>query len=358
MDGYGIPEYDDYFGLTEMEDEELVNFIYTMDEKNSSLAEIEGGVMKVLEKKDIDQVQMFYMHHIDLFIRYQYMFADKLKDPGFRVLNYMKWRNAYASLETYFNGLRMHYKLSTPVTPVKSIGSVISNKLLQVTGYKYTKGSIFAMVDPHDFARICHKLYVYYYFMSETRFFHYVSRNNSEMTGYASELTGLFNNFYRKMEFEVELFCLAGNTNGLVEVFTKMTTTLLNLGNIPLAKVCISLIERFKMCKEKKVQEFQRSLKEMKLYNKYKYFVTPDAILRAFIQSNETNDKARLFGIIYKKILDTKKQLIEMEEVKMQADGNDFIVYNYLQPSDPIKTQLYSGRGEIDCLKEKCRKSL
>jgi hypothetical protein len=319
-----------------------------MDDNNSSIEEIEGSVMKVLAQKDVEQVQMFYMHHIDLFVRYQFMFTDMLNDPGFRVLKYTKWRNAYVNLKSYFKGLKMHYKLTTPVSPIKS------SRLSKIFD-KYTKGSIFAIIEPDDFARICHKLYVYYYFMSETRYLHYVSRHNSELTGYASEMTGLFNNFYRKMEFEVELFCLAGNMNGLVDAFTKMTTTLLNLGNVPFAKVCLNLIERFKICKEKKVSEFQQSLKEIKLYNKYKYFVTPDAILRAFIQSNEMENKARLFGIIYNKILDTKKRLLEMEEVTMQPDGDDFVVYSYLQPTEAIKTQLYTGRGEIECLKEKCR---
>lgn len=359
MEEFGIPEYEDYFKMAIMEDEDLINFMYTMDDKKSSIEEIEDGVMKVLVKKDTEDIQKFYEYHIDLFVRYQPMFSEHMKHPEFLFMKYMKWRTTVANLETYFNGLKMHHKMSLPTSPQTPLSppKSASSPGARISSFfeKYTRGSVFAIVDPVEFARVCHKLFVYYYFLAETRYFHYVSRHNTELRGYASELIGLCNNFLRKMEYEVELYCIMGNITGLVDAFTKMTTTFLELGNVPFGEICISLIERFKICKLKRISEYQSTLKSIKSYNKYKYFVSPDAILRAFIRSNEMDNKSRLFMMIYDKLLATKRQLMEMEELKMQPDGNDFVVYNYLQPTESIKEQLYMGKGEIECLKEKCK---
>lgn len=356
MEGISNIEYD----LLELKDDGLVNFVYTMDavateidsttETPTTIQEIEDGVIKILVQTDVDQLNVFYPHHTDLFIRYQFLFVNKMKDRGFEIMNYMKWRNAYANVEMYFNGLKMHYKISKHTsTNVKGMSPSKVIGLFQ----RYTKGSIFSIVEPDKFARICHRLFVYYYVMTETRYIHYVSMHNTVLYGYAAEMMNLFNNFVRKMEFEVELFCLMGNVNGLVDAFTKMATTFLNLGDVPFGKVCIMLMERFKVLKEKKIREYQQSLQEIKFYNKYNYFVSPEVILRAFIQSNELNNKVRLFVTIYQKVYQTKKQLLDIEEITTQADVNDFVVFNYLQPMDAIKKQLYTGRGEIECLKRK-----
>jgi hypothetical protein len=396
MSEYGIPEYDDYFNVTKFNNDDLINFAYTLDDKKMSLPEIERYTVKVLKDNgSIELLQLFYENHLDMFVRNQSEFTDQLKDPQFMLKRYLKYRLAFANLSTYFNGLKLHNRLTPEITspksffrrlskpelpklnvntkfsnlsPIKAVSFDILSPTnsssispsLSFTGYfdKYPKESIFNNVPPEEFAKTCNKLFVYYYFMMETRSFQYVSKHDTvEMGGYAGELKGFYNNFYRKLEYEVELFCLAGNFKALVQVFIILTTTLLQLGNVPLGKVTMSLIERFKMCKESKIQEYKLSLKEMKEYNKYPYLVDPDSILRGFISSHEIKTKMKAFSKLFEKITETKKLLLANEEISVQPTASDFEVYNYLTPFEVIKLPLYTGRGEIQCLKERCNES-
>lgn len=358
--------------IEEIDESNIINFAYTMDE-GEALRKMEKKAIEVLiENNNGRLTEIFYKNHIDLVVKNQGRMVTLINNAEFRKRPYIKWLSTYIELDNYMKGLRMHQEYQSDAISITSISPITSPTISPMTSpsiaqksrmnlkmstlfEKHPSESIFKQIKVDEFVKTCHRLYVSYYFLLETRMYQYVARRSeARLEGYTEEFKDYFNNFYRLMEYEIELYCKAGNFGLLVETFTQMTLKFLEIGNIPLGRVCIDLLERFKICKRKNIDEFKKSLKEIKEYTKYKYFVTPDAILRGFIQSNESGNKIRGFTKIFNSIMETKSNILRMEELPKRPDVDDLIVYVYLHPNEGIKQPLYTGKTDIDCIKQKC----
>lgn len=377
---YDLSDYEDYFKLSDIEDEDIINFAFTLDDKQMPFTSIEESIIKTLVSNNaIDHTQLFYQHHLDLFISHSTQFVPQMNDPRFLLKRFAKWQKTYQTISDYFDRLGASQSVKQPGTLARS-GTVskLSRSLttLRRTGKSsdtlpsppspsslsnlfedIPQRSVFSQVPPTEFATVCHKLFVYYYFAMETRHLQYVSRYSDKdmpSTSFASHFKNFTNNVYRKLELEVEIFCESGSFSTLANAFMTLTTRFLALGNTVLAKICIDLIDRFKLCKQRKLTEFKASLKDMKAYNKYPYLVSTESILRGCIQIHETANKLKGFSKIFDKILNTKKQIMELEDITSDVPPHDTVVYQFLQPSKSIRVQLYTGKGDIQCLKQRC----
>ncbi len=367
MEAYGIPEYESYWEAVEFEEytnEDLVNFVYVLDDKTSDLNAIEQKVVIMLAgTDDVDKHRTLYEHHLDLFIQNQNSFKQSFNDARMQLQKFMRQRVLYASVDKYFNTLKMKSRDTiTPVTPTSRFSPLTLFSPKSASSgkgglfSKHPEGSIFANVDPVDFAATCHKMFLFYYFMMETRYYHYYSKfEKVSMGGYAGEFKSFFNNFYRKLELEVELYCLSKQFSLLTEIIITVTQAMLELGNIPLAKICIMLLDRFKLCKEKRISQFKETVRDLKSFNKYQYLIDPDSIRLAFVSSREVKNRTTAFTKIYTKVAATRK-LILSEQLDVHVQEADSLVYSFLQPDVFIIHPLYAGtKSEIECIKERCK---
>jgi hypothetical protein len=228
--------------------------------------------------------------------------------------------------------------------------------------------SIFYKVEVTNFAKICHKIYLAYYFLTEIRQYQYYSKVSSrELTGYAFEFSNFYDNFYRKLESEIEIFCDANNFSLLTDIFITLSTYFLDVGNIPLAQICINLMNRFEICKQKKIEAFLQSYNlsypldtlSLKDYKKFTYLVDPISINRAFITAQETESKIKTFSFIQTKMVKTKDEILSYNITSTKPTFDDFVVFNYLNPKSLIKEKLYKtaspGSIEYLCIQQKCK---
>lgn len=350
-----------------MNTEELINFAFLYDDKKMSLEDLEKIIIEKIENSDdIDKIKIFYLNHLDLFIKYQNRFKNVIRNQVF-LDDYMKYRNTFADIEYYIHSLELSTdKLSTPTSTPTSTTSKSS-----FSGFfekKYPTLSIFNSIDPEEFSKICHKIYLSYYFLTEIREYQFYSRvSTRELHGYARDFETFYDNFYRKMESEIEIFCEDNQLSLLADTFMSLSKSFLDMGNIPFAHTCISLMNRFKICKENKIQEFLNDynlslpLNPLSLanYKKFTYLVDPGSINRAFITAHEVENKIKTFSFIQTKMIKTKEEILLQNITSTKIKNNDYLVFNYINPKIMIKEKLYKsstpGGLEYFCIKQKCK---
>ena len=360
--------------------EDIINFTFLYDDKKTPLYELEDKIVNNLKDlTDIDKIKLFYLNHLDLFIKNQNKFKNVIRNQYF-LDEYMKYRITFADIKNYIDSLGLYTSLtpitplsplppspSSPSSPTVSKGSK-SSRFSGIFQKKYPTLSIFNKIDPIEFSRICNKMYLCYYFLTEIREYQFYSRvSTREIGGYAEEFENYYNNFYRKLESEIEIFCEANEFSLLADTFIILSTYFLDIGNIPFAQICISLMDRFQICKENKVKEFLDTYKlslplnalSLKDYKKFSYLVDPVSINRAFITAQETENKIKTFSFIQTKMVKTKEEIISINITSTKSSYDDFIVFNYINPKTVIKEKQYktSSPGSIDylCIQQKCK---
>ena len=377
-----------------MTPEDVINFAYVLDPKtkgqNKELSEIEFEMIWAMKKElDGEKLRLLYQHHLDLFIKYDKLFLTELKKSGQDLLEYTKMKQAYVTVDNYFNGLKTHNMLSglkikspktitssTTSSPLKS-PSVLSDKSNPDTlsspdkrgsrsslfsslrrSVNQPAESIFTQVEPKKFAEKCHKLFVYCYFAQESRELQYQSRHSgTETSGYAKLMKGIFNNFLLKLLNEVDIYCRAGRTKRLVQIFSEVVVTLFGLGNLALGKLVMYGVEELRECQPEMVDELKAKIGDKRQYEKYPYLVDPAFILMNFIHALENPYTTTVGTKIHNKILETKRRMVEEARFVMQAEYEDFVVYSYLQPEEFIDSPLYVTNGKSSrskCIVENC----
>ena len=367
--------------------EELINFAFLYDDKNTALKDIDSKIItNIHDLDDIDKMKTFYLNHLDLFVQNQNKFKNIIRNQVF-LDEYIKYRTAFADIKTYIDSLSLYNTLSsspsssvliTPVTPgspgtlsissKSSRASSTKSRLSSLFEKKYPVLSIFHRVDPAEFAQICHKMYLCYYFLIEMREYQYYSRvSTREVGGYAYNFSNFSDNFYRRLESEIEIFCESNNFSLLAETFITLSTYFLEVGNVPLAQLCINLMNRFKICKESKIQKFLESYNlsfplnalSLKDHKKFTYLVDPIAINRAFITAQETENKIKTFSFIQTKMIKTREEILSKHITSTKPSYNDFLVFNYINPNVIIKERLYKTSTpdgmEYLCIQQKCK---
>lgn len=372
--------------LYSISNEEIINFAYSYDDKKTPLKELEQKIIEnVQHLDDIDKIKTFYLNHLDLFVQNQNKFKNVIRNKNF-LDEYMKYRTAFADIKSYIDSLSLYSTLTspnsvpqTPLTPntpntplsvssKSSRASSAKSRFSSLFEKKYPSLSIFNKIDPTEFARICHKMYLSYYFLIEIREYQYYSRVSSrEVEGYAFEFSNFYDNFYRKLESEIEIFCEANEFSLLADTFIIVSKYFLEVGNTPLAQACINLMNRFQICKEHKVKQFLEAYDlsfplnalSLKKYKKFTYLVDPISINRAFITAQETENKIKTFSFIQTKMVKTKDEILANNITSFKSNYDDFTVFNYINPKIIIKEKLYTsstpGGMEYLCIQKKCK---
>jgi hypothetical protein len=354
--------------------EEIINFAFLYDDKKTPLKELEDKIIdKIQHLEDIDKIKTFYLNHLDLFVKYQNKFQNVIRNHIF-LDEYMKYRTSFADIKSYIDNLTLYNtqispsESSSPSTMISRPSTAsIKSKITGIFEKKYPPLSIFSKIEPNDFSIICHKIYLCYYFLTEIREYQFYSRvSKRELNGYAHEFENFYDNFYRKMENEIEIFCEANKFSLLVETFISLSKYFLEVGNTAFSHTCISLMNRFKICKENKVQEFldiynlslPLNILALTNYKKFTYLVDPGSINRAFINANEVENKIKSFSFIQSKMIKTKQEILSQNITSTKSTNNDFLVFNYINPKITIKEKLYTsstpGGIEFLCIQDKC----
>jgi hypothetical protein len=360
--------------MSDSANEEIINFAFLYDDKKTPLYELEDKIVNnVKDLDDIDKIKLFYLNHLDLFIKNQNKFKNVIRNQHF-LDEYMKYRTTFADIKTYIDSLGLYTSLTpassqSPLSPrsTSSKGSK-SSRFSGVFQKKYPVLSIFNKIDPLEFSRICHKMYLCYYFLTEIREYQFYSRvSTRQIHGYADEFSTFYDNFYRKLEGEIEIFCEANEFSLLADTFIILSSYFLDIGNIPLAHTCISLMDNFQICKENKVKQFLDAYNlslplntvSLKNYKKFTYLVDPISINRAFISTQEMQNKIKTFSFIQTKMIKTKEEILSKNITSTKSSYDDFIVFNYINPKIIIKEKQYktSSPGGVDylCIQEKCK---
>jgi hypothetical protein len=349
---------------SKMNPNEIINYMNLYDDKKMSINEIDNIVINKLREQDPRIIIIFYKYHLDLIIRNELLFKDTFTDGdgslrGSLDHDYLNYKNIYNQIKSFLNRIN-----NPPETSSFMMSQKRPNKLMVSLDRfsKFPSKSIFNKINPETFAEKCHKMHIFYYFMMETRILQYISRysNKESNSIYIEQFKALVNNFYRKMEYEIELYCSSNKFSSLNGIFKQLLETFLKLGNTTFAKWTISLINRYKIClSASDSSDDTLALRDLikvdlKTINKYTYLVDQETLLRGFISSHEAPNKFKSFTSLFTKITDTKneilKELMKKDDLEYTS-VTDMQFYEYLNPNSIIKTQLYTGKGEIDCIK-------
>lgn len=369
--------------LETISNDEIINFAFLYDDKKHTLKELENMIIdKLKDSNDMTKMKTFYLNHLDLFVKNQNKFQNIIRNKLF-LDNYMKYRTAFADITTFLESLGLYSTLSpstpqiqttptTPSTPSSILSSPskssVKSKLSSLFSKTYPILSIFHQVEPTDFAAKCHRMYLAYYFVIEMREYQFYSRVSTREVGrFAQEFSNFYNNLYRKLESEIELFCESNQFSLLADVFILLIKYFLEVGNTPLAQIPISLMSRFKICKHKKIEQFLEEYNihlplspgALKDYKKFTYLVDPDSINKAFITAQETENKIKTFAFIQKKMITTRDEILSQQVFSVKANYDDFLIFNYINPKIIIKEKLYTSStpGGMDylCIQQKCK---
>jgi len=370
-------EYDGWVG-----NEEIINFAYLYDDKRptTTLEDLEDKIVeKLQDSKDINTLKLFYVNHLDLFVKNQNKFQNMIKNVLF-LDDYMKYRTMYADIKTFIDSITLYSELISPVnTPLLGIPQLtptlltrphsakMKKRLSDVFDKSYPSESIFSKIQPNDFAIKCHRMYLCYYFLSEMRQYQFYSRvSTREIAGYAHDFSNFYNNIVRKLELEVDIFCKTGQFSSLADIFIVLSNTFLELGNLPLAQVSINIMHRFQRCKEKKIEHFMEKhgivfpLRSTNLnkYKKFSYLVEPDNIDKVFFTAQELENKIKTFSFIQQKLVKTKSEILNENIFSSKPSHEDFILSSYINPKMVIKEKLFKttipGGMDSACIQEKC----
>ena len=198
----------------------------------------------------------------------------------------------------------------------------------------------------------------------ESRGYQYIASHGEQKlsTRFAVVFKGIYNNLFRHLEKEVELFCEAKKIKRLITVLKVLAQQFLKHHNIPLAKLAITSLQNVKDCDEKIITKLLDDLRDIKKFERYTYLVDPIAISRAFITSLELGDPIKGFNKIHDKINKTKMEIGEDPEIlfDVHPGRDDLEVYNYLNPLQFIDKPLYSeykDTKDIICIRQSCRKN-
>jgi hypothetical protein len=370
--------------------DEIINFAFLYDDKKHTLKELEDSIItKLKDSNDMTKMRIFYLNHLDLFVKNQNKFQNIIRNKLF-LDNYIRYRTVFADITTFLESLNLYSTLSpstpgsrlstqpsprtpqTPSTPSSTLSSPskssIKSRFSGLFGKTYPILSIFHQIEPTEFALKCHRMYLAYYFVTEMREYQFYSRvSTREVDRYAQEFSNFYNNLYRKLESEIELFCESNQFSLLADVFIILTKYFLDVGNTPLAQIVISLIGRFQVCKHKKIHQFldeynihlPLSPGALKDYKKFTYLVDPDSINKAFITAQETENKIKTFSFIQKKMITTRDEILAQQLFSVKPNYDDFLIFNYINPRIIIKEKLYTsstpGGMEYLCIQQKCK---
>lgn len=336
----------------------MLSFINTDDDGFIHHNQMEKNIVKWLEDyidnvdMDIEMYKLFYKHHLDLFINNEEKFGKIIIKPEFNLEEYAKYRNAYMIIDKYFKNLNSKFiQLYDPKkyeTPKESY-----DKKSKTFPYK----SIFREVSGNNFAKVCHKLFIYSYFESEMRMFQYKAKHETiTVKGYTGIFGAIFNNYFRRMEKEIEIYCKEEKLEMLVKILKGMITEFMSLGNTPFANITIQLLTRLENCNKEEIDEFL-SKTNVRDSNKYTFLRSADVINGAFISGSAVTNKLNSFKLIQEKMLKTKEEIIERNVISSNITEEDVLVYIYLQPNFIIPTPLYKtykNTLDISCIKKKC----
>lgn len=362
--------------------ERIINFIYTDDDGFIHYNDMEKNIVDIVKKsEDIELCTLLYKYHLDLFIKNEEKFQEIMNNPNFNLEEYLKYRNVYTIMDDYFKKLHLKFvqmydpqkyvdrgSSSRPLSAVSksSVDTPILNRILSFSPKMgrdistindiVTDSSIFKEITPKDFANSLHRIYMYLYYLSEMRYYQYKAKHETLTTkGYTNMYGNIFNNYYRRMQKEIEIHCENGKLNELIEIFKEMIKEFIENGNIPLANISIKLLEQFEVCDMQKISEY---IKTIKLKDTtYSFFKNADIIIGTFISASTVPTKFNSFRLIQNKLLKTKDEIIEEVNINSDIMESDVIVYNYLQPNFIISEPLYKAYKntiDINCIRKKC----
>lgn len=348
--------------------QKILNFIYIDDDGFISHDEMEKKMIKwIVNNNEItmDMYELFYKNHLDLFIKNEGGFQAVLNKVEFNMSEYLRYRKVYTTIAEYFKNLNIKFiELYDPnkYKDADDIKSPLLEKRKSDTyseKKQYPDKSIFLEIKPEEFARTCHKLFVYSFCISEMRYFQYKAKHESlNIKGYNSMFGGIFNNYYRRMEREIELYCDNDILDELLDIFKKIIRQFIILQNVALAKITIKLLQKMDVCNKGEIDEFIDDIEKIKGFSKYTYLKSADVIYGAFISASVTDKKFNSFKIIQEKLLKTKDEIMSKDVISNDIKESDIIVYNYLQPTflfkDPLY-KLYKDTMDISCIKKKCK---
>lgn len=322
---------------TEVQDEKLnediiMNFVYiylTTQKKSRSIEDMEKKVVRIAKK--MHNIDYLHMYHLDLFVENEKEIGNIAELScvyQFNLSDYLRYKTVYAEVKTYFEGLQK----GSNFYEEKRRKGIFTLK------WRYPEGSIFRTLDAEEFGRGVHKMFVYYYYLSEMRYFQYVAKfENKVVSGYCGAFKTFYNNFIRKMEGELQLYIQEKRYDVFLDILEKTCMTLLNLGNVNLAQVLVNLCCRLKEYRPTKVETFVKHIGNLADFKKYTYLVDPDMLQRAFVMAYESRKKTVSFGYIYRKVLQTKGELLKDTCFSMYIDMKDETLYHYIQPNVYIK---------------------
>lgn len=336
----------------------ILNFIHINDNGFIHYSEMEKNMIDWLyDNKDIisiDSYKLFYKHHLDLFIKNEKKLEDVLNNAEFNIGEYIEYRNVYKMIDVYFKNLHTQFiKIYDPKKYETTKESYIHKKTTT-----FPIKSIFAEIKPQRFAVLCHKLFIYGFYASEMRYFQYKAKHESIsiQNSYTSMFGAIFNNYYRRMEKEIEIYCKEEKIELIIQIFKLMIKEFLSLGNMPFVNITIKLLERMGMCNKDQIEKIKGEL-DMDLGKQYSYLKSADTINGAFISGSTVESKYGSFKLIQDKILKTKEEIMEKYRVSSEILTDDVLVYVYLQPEFLISEPLYKrykNTIDIQCIKKKC----
>jgi hypothetical protein len=385
----------------------------------------------LLASNNMGQVELFWRHHIDLFIKHQTAFGKYINSPNFNLREYTLFSNTWMKTKKFVDSLITHYEVEEEavgqnqltkqlrkISPSKSKASAsksskytlspqsddisssspspkesfatrinrgmseqislreleqlsLSSPILRhgrerkIFWKKNGPSSIFKIVDVPHMANGLHKLYVSLYFLTELRYVQYSLTHSDVKGSYLYALKGLFQNFLRIMEREMDVQCQKGKFPKLVGNFLNFMEELISHGNIPLAKAFISYIERIQSCDDKVKEALNKFKAQIDGYKEtgYVYFTNPEKMKTDFIAwADRSAEKSKKLGgmkIIYEKVYATRREMINEEDLFYveRAEDDDFKIFMILQPTQIIEKTLGAKKndeGELDCIKSKC----
>lgn len=326
-------EYIVYFNI--IEKEQFINFT-NVNNKNTKL--FHNDFIKNIEKNVITNINPefkseFFKHHIDL---YNENLIDDLAE----------YKCVFSNLCIFFNALKLNnhiYKHSSlPINKQKKTFEYKRNSETSLFN-TFKKRDIFksSHLLKNSFVESCNKIYVYLYLLMETRLFQYKSVNenyNLDSCNYAYDIKLFINNFYRILSSEFSVYNNNEKKDEFIIILKELINKFIELGNVPLSNICISLLELAGVNK--------RHIKvSCKSKINYTYLVNPDNIEKAFVYTKERNESNILYNkhclMIYDKIYETRKEILKNIKINIHPDKNDYIVYNMLQLNTYIENKCF-----------------
>jgi hypothetical protein len=377
-------------GSPSLTEDEIVNFMYVLDDKEKSPKMIEMEFLSRMRNvKTGKELKTFYINHLDLFIANESAFIEGMLDSEFDLSLYTKLKAMHFKVKDYFDALKTQSHIlpnafspsptrrTSTTKPINVWGSEIVSSTSSPSSWSstlktflyggYPVNSIFSKIDPVTFAEVCDRMYKLSYFNSEARYMQYYARHHKEkLQGKNVEIIkGVFNNLQKKLLYEIDLFCRTGKISLIVFILNDILLTFLKMGNIPLASFVLNscLHQRLFICKPLLVTKILEQYNDLSKFKRYRFLDGLDKITLSFVNAMSIpdssfgeNQKLSVFNKIYAAMSKTRVQLFNDKMFKQHQDFiSDITVYEYLHPERFIEGNLV---GEIECIMTVCKKDV